>query len=350
MDFGIVPERNGVVNVRDVPAGRYLVMAVSGKESVSELRPLLVDQHIRDFLLPIVPPIAIPVSLSINPSNLEGIRVVLTRTGNELSHVISAEHDTVGKLLFKGVGPGSYYVTADAPPGYYVSSAMAYRLIPENPLAPCTPPSPPDPPATSVTSLMYNYLDEHGHLNKDKPMIVPLVIHGDARCLSVTVRVGVRLFGRALDRYGMPVAGALVVGLPRSVWEAPDSSVAFTPPDRYLTTTTDAQGRFILPGAVPGAPYKLFAFEDLDTNFVYDPDLVGRFPNRDLIDLEQVGDTNAPLQNRTQQLRALRSITVPGNPFLQSETNSSGQCSPVLLCVLRAIPADETRELNLGRD
>ena len=350
MDLGITPERNGVVNVRDVPAGRYLLMALSGRESLSELRPLVVDQHIRDFQLPIVPPLDIPVSLSIAPAGMEGIRVLLTRTGNEVSHVTSAEHDSDGKLFFKGVGPGSYYVTADAPPGYYVSSATAYRLTPENPLDPCTPPPPPGPPVRSEASMNYSYLDEHGHLNKDKPLTVPLVIPGDARCLSVAVHLGVRLFGRAVDRYGRPVAGALVVGLPRSVWGAPDSSVAFTPPDRYLTTTTDAEGRFILPGAVPGTEYKLFAFEDLDTNFVYDPDLIGRFPNRDLTDLEQVADTNAPLQNRSQQLNALRSITVPGAPIFQSETNSTGPCSPNLLCALRAIPADETRELNLGRN
>ena len=141
----------------------------------------------------------------------------------------------------------------------------------------------------------------------------------------------------------------LIVGLPRSVWGGQDSAVAFTPPDRYLTTTTDAEGRFVLSGAVPGTEYKLFAFEDLDPNLTYDPDLVDRFPNRDLIDLEETAGTNAPLQNRTQQLRGQRSVRLQGSSAFRADVNT-GPCSPSLLCVLRTISAEETRELNMGRN
>jgi len=87
--------------------------------------------------------------------------------------------------------------------------------------------------------------------------------------------------------------------------------------------------------------YKLFAFEDLDPNLVYDPDLIGRFPNRDLIDTEVMagggGDSRTQGQ-QTQQLGGLRSVN-----------SSSNACTSNLICVIRTIAADETRELNLGR-
>jgi hypothetical protein len=151
---------------------------------------------------------------------------------------------------------------------------------------------------------------------------------------------GSRLFGRVVDRSGLPVAGALVVGLPRTIWGTPDSGAAFTLPDRYLTATTDSNGRFVLTGVPPTMEYKLFAFEDLDTNLIYDPDLIGRFTNRDLIDIEG-GAIDAPAQQRTQQAQGLRSVSVglSGDPEM---------CSVIRLCVIRVVSADETRELNMG--
>jgi Carboxypeptidase regulatory-like domain len=335
MDYAITPSKDGVVLIRDVPAGPYLVMAVSGRDSLSELRPLNVDQHIRDYPLTIIPPVDIPVTVSSPP---EGIRFNLTRTGNEVSHVAAAERDSAGKFVFKGVGPGSYYVTADSPPGYYLEGAGAYQLVPGGDDG-CT--REPNTTPSRIPSSNYRYLDQHGHLNRGSPLIVPGIIPGEVRCVAVTMRLGGRLYGRAVDRTGTPVTGALVVGLPRSVWGADDNEVSFTPPDRFLSATTDREGRFVLVGAVPGTEYKLFAFEDIDTNLIYDPDLMDRFPNRDLMDIEEVAGTDTPAQRRAQQLRGIRSVTFSG---------FTGPCSENVQCILRAISAEETRELSMGRD
>ena len=66
--------------------------------------------------------------------------------------------------------------------------------------------------------------------------------------------------------------------------------------------TTDDGGRFVLIGAT-ASDYKLFAFEDIDPNLIYDPTLMERFANRDLIEIEQAG-SSTPRQ--TQQLQGIR--------------------------------------------
>jgi protocatechuate 3,4-dioxygenase beta subunit len=335
MDYAVAA-RGDVVEIRDVPAGQYFMMAVSGRDSLSDLIPLNVTQNIRNYRLTIVPPIEIPVVLPPG-SDCCGVRINLSRRGSEITQMRSAEHDSDGKLLFKGVGPGSYYVSGEAPPGYYVSNIEAYRLVPANPFDPCTPPPPPAPAPRGEGSDNYRYLDQHGHLNRESPLIVPTVIPGEVTCLSATIRLGQQLFGRVVDRAGNPVSGALVVGFPKSVWGFTDSKVAFTPPDRYLTSTTNSEGRFTLTGAVLNTEYKLFAFEDLDTNRVYDPSLTELFPNRELIDLEDV-DEGGAVQRRLQQLRGIQSVTA-GREI----------CSARRLCVLKVISAEETREQNMGR-
>jgi hypothetical protein len=69
MDYGITPRKDGVVIIRDVPAGRYMVMAVKGREALSEFESLIVDQPIRDHRIPIIEPIQILVDVGVSPPN-----------------------------------------------------------------------------------------------------------------------------------------------------------------------------------------------------------------------------------------------------------------------------------------
>jgi hypothetical protein len=193
----------------------------------------VVDQDIRDYPLTIVPPILIPVQVN----GGSGTRVSLTRSGNEVFHTQVASRDAKGRLHFSGVGPGSYYVTVDAPPEF-ITNVAVFKWISEqaDPLDRCDP----LPGSKRVTSGLYRYLDGHGHYDREKPLLVPTVIPGGDSCISVSVSAGSQLIGRVIDRASRPMPGALVVALPRGVWGANDNQVAITPADRYLTTTTDA--------------------------------------------------------------------------------------------------------------
>jgi hypothetical protein len=329
MDYGISPGKDGVVIIRDVPAGRYMLMAVKGRDALSEFHSLIVDQPIREYRIPLIEPLQIPVDVAINPpvAGIQGIRVNLTRVGNDASYTKSAEYDSDGKYGFRGVAPGTYYVTAESPPGYYVLDVAAI-----GPREHCM-----VPPAPAVRSSLYQYWDSHGHLNREKPLIVPTVFPGDACTLVVTIRAGGRFLGRVVDRAGTPVAGALVLGFPEGVWTGLDNKVAFSPPDQFLSTTTDTEGRFVLVGAALSTAYKLFAFEDLDLNLIYDPSLIERFPNQDLIEIEQAGvDVQ---RNRSRQLQGIRTVSVSG--FSSPNQN----CSVNAVCILKVIPAEDTRDI-----
>src|SRR5688572_4943134 len=210
-DYGMTPGKNGVIEIRDVPAGRYMFMAVNGRDAISEFHTLVVDQHIRERV-ELITPIDIDVQVTSNPpgADLRGVRVNLTRAGNEVTYMKSAERNANGKLQFRGVAHGTYYVTADSAPGYYVSDVIAL-----GPLEICLEPP---LPVEVIRSAKYQYLDTHGHLNREKSLIVPSVMLGDACRLVVTVRSGGRFHGRVLDRRGDLAAGAFVVGYPRGVW------------------------------------------------------------------------------------------------------------------------------------
>jgi hypothetical protein len=331
LDYGITPGKDGVVTIRDVPSGRYMLMAVKGRDALSEFHSLIVDQPIRDHRIPIIEPLQIPVDVVFNPPGADDqeVRVNLTRLGNDASYAKSAEYDSDGKYGFRGVAPGSYYVTADSPPGYYVSNIVAlgpqeYCLVP--------------PPVPPVASNQYQYLDTHGHLSREKPLVVPSVIPGAACKLVVTLRQGGRFFGRVVDRTGTPVAGAQVVGFPEGVWMGMDNKVAFSPPDRFLSTTTDGEGRFVLGSAALSTDYKLFAFEDIDLNLLYDPSLIERFPNRDLIEIEQAGGDAQ--RSRSQQLQGVRTVSAPAFP------SPNQNCSANAMCILRVIAAEDTRDIQ----
>ena len=108
---------------------------------------------------------------------------------------------------------------------------------------------------------------------------------------------------------------------------------------RISQTARDLASRFrdvpAASGAVSSTEYKLLAFEDLDTNRIYDPSLMDLFPNRELVDVENIAE-NSTLQRRVLQQQGIRTVT-------------SGICTANTLCVLKAISAEETRDQNLGR-
>jgi hypothetical protein len=376
LDYGIT-SKDGRFEIRDVPEGIYLAGAINGRDFISDLITIKVESgQANETLLPVVPPTQIwgnvyidaPPGLEIGPT-----RVNITRARQELSQValgkVESLSATVGSFTIPGLGPGTYYVSMDLPPGFYVDNMGASRRDPDNPDQCSANPS--------MWSPQFSYMDFHGHLNPTEPFTIPGVIPASAECLAIKVRYGRLITGFVFDRLRMPVTGALVVAIPRSVWSKTDDA-GVTPPDRYLTATTDSTGYFEIhgateslspvkgeldnvsrespagtppgsrgrapqspTGAVPAAPqeYHVYVFESLDPNLIYAPDLSDRFRNREpyVLRQEERDTVWSPWMVRKIERRTI-----------VDPSSCPGQVAPTArqYCLFTSIPAEDTAEIQ----
>lgn len=328
MDYGITSTGKGAFEVRDVPQGIYVAVAMNKRDVISEIMTIKVERDsTEDIPLPITAPVTVRGNIYIEglPTGASPVplRVNLTRTGQEVRHVSTdvAEPET-GRFSIPGVGPGSYFPTVDLPPGTYVKSIIASKWDSQTPQD-CAK----DPPAPN-----YAYLDSHTHFDAERPLRIPSVIPNAAECLSIFVARATVMRGRAIDRLSQPVAGALVVGIPRSVWGKTEDRGA-TPPDRYLAGVTDHTGHFQLFGA-DEVEYHLYAFESIDPNVMYEPGFSDRFQNREIFAIRKWQFKDG----RWEQSGSALSTT--------ATTDSCGATKPgvIGLCFLTVIPADVTEE------
>jgi hypothetical protein len=317
----------GTFLIRDVPEGAYVMAAVSGRNVISDLYPLKVDRN-----LPGEIPIARtnPVDVrgtvyfdsSVNSSDLGTVRVNLTRAGQEVSQVASTAIDaSTRSFLVSGLGPGAYYATLDLPPRYFVKDVVPSRFDQTHP-EDCVYPSSAARPSF--------HLDSHGHFDPQKSLRIPSIIPNAAPCVAILVDSMKPLYGYVLGVGDRPVAGALVVAIPSSVWKKEEDH-GITPPDRYATAVSDDAGFFVL-SAVPSIEYKLYAFENLDPNEMYDPDFAERFRNREIF-------TYRFFENSGNGWRVTK-ITNAATAVDPSSWCSENSAVARARCYLTVIPAD----------
>ena len=374
LDYGIT-SKDRRFEIRNVPEGLYVAGAINGGDFISDLITVKVESgQTNETLLPVVPSTLIwgnvyidgPTGVEVGPT-----RVNITRARQELSQTATGKVEmlssTVGSFTIPGLGPGTYYVSMDLPPGFYVDNVGASRRDPDN-LDQCS-------ANPSLWSPQFSYLDFHGHLNPTQPFIIPGVIPASAECLAIKVRYGGRITGFVYDRLRKPVTGALVVAISRSVW-AKTEDAGVTPPDRYLTATTDSTGYFEIQGtteflspvkaeldnvsraspagrpptgrppqsptgAVPNAPqeYHVYAFESLDPNLIYAPDLSDRFRNREAY-VSRQEERDSP--SSPWKVRKIEQRTVV------DAFSCAGFLAPTArqYCLFTSIPAEDTAEIQ----
>jgi protocatechuate 3,4-dioxygenase beta subunit len=349
MDYGISANKNGTFEVREVPEGLYVALVMRGRDVISDVMTIKVERTAPNSAqIPLVAPTEIQgtVYFDVVPQDIDigAIRVNLTRAGQELRQVATGLLDpsTMG-FSIPGIGPGSYYLSLDLPPGFYVHNIVASKLDTEKP----------NDCITDLSSPSYAYLDNHGHLSPTSPLRVPAVIPIAAQCVKVQVKYGYPITGLVRDRTGKVTPGALVVAIPKSVWtESGDRGV--TPPDRYLTATTDATGAFRMYGAtewlfvIAGREamvkqeYHLYAFEDIDPNMIYDPAFTERFRGKEVFVL-RTEERTPPGDWMVRRIQNYTTVQADVDP--QSSESCPGTFPGGFLrriCILTPITAQET--------
>jgi len=346
-DWGLSAKGPGSFEIRDVPEGLYVAMAMSGRDSISDVVTIRVEAKSdprEETRIPVVPPVDVRGNLFFDrlPPNTypDPFRVNLVRAGQELSQISTSVVDpSTGRFMIPGVGPGSYYPALDLPPGVYVQNVLASKFDPTKP-GDCDP----DP---SKAAPNYSYQDLHGHFDAQKPFQIPSVIPNAAECLVINVGFGTSLVGIVRDRFLKPVEGALVVALPKSVW-GKELDKGATPPDRYLTGVTDDNGYFQLRGAADQAfsiagqngqvdtEYHLYAFEDVDPNVIYNPEFSSQVSGREIVEVREM-----------QYMNGRWVVTkLTATPVVTSK--SCGLDTPVYrgFCYLRSISAEDSANLQ----
>jgi len=297
IDYAIQRTSDGSFELRDVPRGRYSMVAIAGKDVVSALMEVNVEKNIDDIRLTVVPPFTVNGTITfeglppgIDPKAVLGeLRVNLTRARSEVSRVATtlADPKTLN-FSISGVGPGLYYPTVELPPGAYVKRIRTMKPEP----APAGQPSD-NWSCKAVGTDLYAYLDGHGHLN---PLEIPRSLStdnpNDPLCLNVVISFEGQVRGLLITKVppeppppGLQIAPRMLVLVPSSAWmKWGDNGV--TPPDRI--PVVDASGGFNCIGVgragscgefygIPFDNYKIFAVEYQNADLIYRPEFLEWF-------------------------------------------------------------------------
>jgi hypothetical protein len=278
MDFAIKSNGDGTFDVRDIPRGRYGILAIRGKEVISELLPVNVNKDIDDLKLAVTDPLTVfgslsfedvPVGADINRL-LGEVRVNLTRARSESSQVATTIADPRNfNFSIPGLGPGFYYPTVDLPPGAYIKNIRAAGV------QRTTGGAPEDWKCDALPYGNYAYLDSHEHLNAlSLPSDLDTGFKGTLLCLKIDISFSGRISGPSGCLVpNPPCTPAIAVLMPRSAWgRFNDNGV--TPPDRMQTVTLRGSWEF---SGLPLGDYRIYAVPFPSGDLIYRPEFTEWF-------------------------------------------------------------------------
>jgi protocatechuate 3,4-dioxygenase beta subunit len=271
---GTVDQTTGKFEIPRVVPGNYVLFGVMRQNSAPNTPPTEVlwasmplevrDRDIQDLSLATVPGIATQGRITVEgitgpPPNLAGLFIGMRPDPliTQGAPSPSGQSTTEGTFNLAQANPGKFRV--------YVIPMLA----PNNPgLLGGLPPGPPalrelNPYVKSIKAGGVDVIDTGVTLAPGMETVnLEIVLATNAGAVS----------GRVLNDQKQPVDGA-VVGLIPAVPSARGFRM-----DMYKSTSTDADGRFQLQGLPPGE-YKVFAWDDVDTNALVDADFMRPFEN-----------------------------------------------------------------------
>jgi hypothetical protein len=269
MDFAIKSNGDGTFDVRDIPRGRYGILAIRGKDVISDLLPINVEKN-EDLKLAVTEPIVVRGSLTFEDpppgadiNRLLGeIRVNLTRARSESSQVATTIADPrTFNFSMTGLGPGFYFPTIDLPPGAFIKDIHAAGL------QWTTGGSVEDWTCGALPYGNYAYLDSHEHLSPlNLPSDLDTGIKGSLLCLKITISFSGRLAGPSACIIPQTMCTpAIAVLLPRSAWGRYDDN-GVTPPDRIQSVPLRGGWEF---SGLPSGDYRIYGVPFASADLIY---------------------------------------------------------------------------------
>jgi protocatechuate 3,4-dioxygenase beta subunit len=236
-----IRNEKGTFQLRGIPPGRYMVMAMAGNppDMMMTMTSLDVgDRSIERQVITLGAGLDIPVVAKleggITDVNLAGVRVTLRLEDNLMGSLARTQLEKDNKGLLKRVNPDKYKVMViGLPKGVYLKAARV-----------------------GEQDVLESGLD----LRQGSSGPIELVIAGP----------GAGLNGGVTNEKGEPVPGAIISRVPKD----PKGR-----PDLFHTNFTDQNGNFSSGDIVPGE-YKIFAWEDIDPGAVEDDEFRKPFESR----------------------------------------------------------------------
>ncbi len=250
---GTVPTINpadGTFEIRNVPAGSYILQANSGTPTSGMLRaerPLEVNQDLEGIVITLSPGFDLPGHVvfenglpqaGTNSVPITSMRVMLRPAGDGGPGILSG---VGGPPVLK---PDGTFTITQVMPGTYQISIL---------------PLPPDSYVKAVTLGQTDALRDGFTVDRTPDSPIEILVGANAG----------KLEGSVVDREGKPLASTQVTLIPLEPNRA----------DRYRLNVTDTTGHFTFRGVVPGE-YKVFAWESMEANAYRDPEFIRRYDNQ----------------------------------------------------------------------
>jgi protocatechuate 3,4-dioxygenase beta subunit len=250
---------NGTFEIRDVVPGRYWIRAQAAESTATATIPAsAVGRPVAEALSTITGTrMAAQMPLDV-AGDVDGIALTLS-SGFAIPGILKVEGQPLPTTPAPRVGLRTTAPLALSSPLQPINADGTFTLLNVFP----------GEYRATVTPLTPDHYIKEARIDQNDVLNQAWVINGPTRG-SLEIVVGSnagQMEGVVLDKSSKPVSAIQAVLIPDEHRDRPEL---------YKTANTDQDGRFTLRGIAPGS-YKLFAWELIETNAYYDPEILRQY-------------------------------------------------------------------------